>query len=457
MHSIVPLASSYRDNDGFVFKQDGKIYRIIKPSYFLHYDLLMNTGLYDSLTKAGRLISHSEIDKKGFDVSQIGDCKIISPEQLPFISYPYEWSFNMWKDAAIVTLKIAMEALDKGLFLKDATPYNIQFFNGRPVFIDTLSFEKYEVGKPWIAYRQFCESFLAPLLMMHYRHRDMGKVFTTFSNGIPLDVLKSLLPFRSRFSIQVYMHIFMQSNVSSKKEDNGSQNNFSKEKFLLLLKGLSSLVQSLSVKKSKSVWVDYYEETILSAQYLEAKKTLVQKFTNELNFEKLLDLGANDGVFSLLLKDKVKQIVAIDFDINCVNDLYNNIRKEKIKNITPLFASLNTPSPAVGWNNEERTSLTTRLKGDLVMVLALVHHLAIGANVPLDYIAKWLKEMGTYLIIEFVPKSDEKVKILLQNREDIFGDYDLGSFKNIFASYYDFINEERVGDTERILFLMKKK
>ena len=455
MNPIKSLASSYRDNDGFVFEQGGLYYRIIKPSYFPHYQILMESGLYATLTNAGRLVAHKEIDNNNFDVSNFRNCKILLPEQIAFISYPYEWSFNMWKDAAITTLKIATQALEYGMFLKDATPFNIQFTKGRPVFIDTLSFEKYEVGRPWIAYNQFCKCFLAPLLLMHYNHSELGKIMTSFPNGIPLEVVKNLLPLKAKLSIQVYMHVYLQGKAASKKS-NVAENNFSKEKFLLLLKGLLDLVDKLKLKKTKSTWDDYYEETILSKQYLEAKKILVSSFAEKINFESVIDLGANDGVFSLLLQEKAKQIIAIDGDVNCVNDLYNNIRKAKIKNIVPLYASLNAPTPAIGWANEERTALTFRLKADLVMALALVHHLAIGANVPLGFIAKWLSGMGVYLIIEFVPKSDEKVKLLLQNREDIFDEYNLESFKNIFAEFYNFELEERVGDTDRILFLMKR-
>ena len=456
MNPIKPLGSSYRDNDGFVFEQGGLYYRLIKPCYFPHYQRFMKSGLYTALADAGRLVAHKEIDKNNFDTNNFTDCKIILPEQIPFISYPYEWSFNMWQDAAITTLKIASQALEFGMFLKDATPFNIQFTNGRPVFIDTLSFENYELGKPWIAYKQFCESFLAPLLLMHYGHCELGKIMTSFPNGIPLEVVKNLLPLKAKLNLQVHLHVYMQSKVSSKKSP-VVENNFSKEKFLLLLNGLLDLVNKLEVKKAKSTWDDYYEETILSKHYLDAKKILVKQFTDKIDFDKVIDIGANDGVFSLLLKDKAKQIVAIDGDVNCVNELYATIRKNKIKNMIPLYASLNAPTPAIGWANEERTSLTSRLKANLVLALALVHHLAIGANVPLSFIAKWLSEMSEYLIIEFVPKSDEKVKLLLQNREDIFDEYNIAAFKNIFSEYYNFQLEERVGDTNRILFLMKIK
>jgi hypothetical protein len=452
---LTAIASSYRDNDGFVFKQNETYYRLIKPSYFSHYNLLINSGLYKDLTGAGRLVKHEEIDANLFQPNE--DCKIILPEQIPFICYPYEWSFDMWRDAAIVTLKIALQALEYGMILKDATPFNVQFFKGRPVFIDTLSFEKYEEGTSWIAYHQFCECFLGPLLLMHYGHRDLGKFFLVYPNGIPLDVIKGLLPFKSTFNIHVYLHIWLQANMA-KKPTGGKveKKEFPKQKLLALLNGLIGFVSGLSQKKMKSVWDDYYSDTIFGNQYLENKKIIVEKFVNSIDIKSAIDLGANDGYFSFLLKDTVESIIATDFDSNCVNELYRKIRKDKIKNIVPLVSMLNIPTPAIGWNNEERHSLKERLKADLVLSLALVHHLVIGVNIPLGFIAKWFSEMAIFLIIEFVPKSDEKVKQLLVNREDIFDEYDLKTFKKIFYKYYEILLEEKVEGTERIIYLMKK-
>ena len=447
--------ASYRDTSGFVFSHKGNIYRHINPVYESHYIQLMQSGLYDELVKKGKLIAHSEItDLEKFDRT---DGKILLPQQIPFISYPYEWSFNMWKDAALLTLQIAMASLKKEMILKDATPFNIQFFKGKPVFIDTLSFEKYEEGKPWIAYRQFSECFLGPLLLMHYCHPDVNKLFAVYPNGIPIDVLAGLLPKRSKWNMGTLLHVHLQAKFSGKqKNTTGKENNFSKQKLELLLKGLESFVQKLSVKKVKTPWDDYYTDTILGNDYLNAKTTLVRSFCNFIDFKTVIDLGANDGHFSLLFNDD-KQVIATDADCNCINDLYLNLKKESRANILPLVNNLTTPSPAIGWNNTERESITSRLKAELVLALALIHHLAIANNVPLQLVADWLQPMGENLVIEFVPKSDEKVKLLLQNRKDIFDDYTLENFKLIFAEKYQLVKEEKVGNTNRVLFLMKRK
>ena len=362
----------------------------------------------------------------------------------------------MWKDAALLTLQIAIASLKKEMILKDATPFNVQFVNGKPLFIDTLSFENYEAGKPWVAYRQFSECFLAPLLLMHYCHPDTGKLFTAYPNGIPMDVLVSLLPKHSRWNMNTLMHVHLQAKFSGRsKQTANSQNNFSKQKLELLLKGLENFVQKLSLKKTKTTWDDYYTDTILGDDYLQAKTTLVKSFISEIDFKTVIDLGANDGHFSLLFDDD-KAVIATDADHNCINELYLKIKKSNRANILPLVNNLTTPSPAIGWANTERDSITARLKSDLVLALALVHHLAIANNVPLHLIAGWLQLMGDNLIIEFVPKSDEKVKLLLQNRKDIFDDYSLENFKHIFAQKYQIVKEEKVGNTNRVLFLMKR-
>ena len=448
-----PQPSSYRDNDGFVFEHEGKIVRFIHPQYEEHYHILMSGGLYGALVKKGWLVSHEEFAAPAS--LQLPPGRLILPRQIRFISYPYEWSFAMWQDAALLSLQVALAALQHNMVLKDATPFNIQFQNGQPVFIDTLSFEKYKEGETWIAYRQFCECFLAPLLLMHYCHPDTNKLFTVFPNGIPLDLLVNLLPGKAKWNVNTYLHIYLQHKLTRKQtKAPGRAHHFSRKKMEVLLKGLFGFVSRLRVKKISSAWDDYYTGTILGQAYLDEKTRLVQSFLNDIGYETVIDLGANDGHFSLLCKDK--KIVALDADANCINELYAKSKKDKL-DILPLVVNIMSPSPSIGWNNKERNSMTERSRADLIMALALVHHLAISHNVPLSMIAGWLQPMGKYLLIEFVPKEDEKVQLLLQHREDIFKDYSLLHFKESFGLHYSLLREEKIGNTNRVLFLLKQK
>jgi hypothetical protein len=457
LNSIISTHSaSYKDRDGFVFKYQGKYYRCINAGYNDHYQCLVQGGLYNELIKKKWLVSHEEIaDTAEFNLP---GTKIILPLQISVITCPYEWSFAMWQDAALLTLNIAKAAIEKGMLLKDATPFNIQFLNGAPIFIDTLSFEKYTEEKPWVAYRQFCECFLAPLLLQQYCTVDGGKFLTIYPNGIPLNILISLLPKKAKWNLHNYLHIYLQATIKDKKGKNNTANAglFSKQKMLLLLNGLTGYVSKLHIKKTKTTWDDYYSDTILSNAYLHEKTKLVKSFLSSVAYTSMIDLGANDGHFSLLFKNTQKQIIAVDGDANCINDLYIKIRSEKITNILPVLNTLQTPSPAIGWNNTERDSFNERIKGDVILALALVHHLAIANNVPFDFIAGWLASMGSYILIEFVPKTDEKVKLLLQNREDIFHDYTVENFELVFSKKFQVILKEKITGTERLLYLMKK-
>jgi len=257
--------------------------------------------------------------------------------------------------------------------------------------------------------------------------------------------------------MNTFLHVHLQAKFSAKqKQRTAETNNFSKQKLELLLKGLLSFVQKITVRNVKTTWDNYYTYTILGDDYLRAKTGMVKSFSNFIDFKTVIDLGANDGHFSLLFSDN-KEVIAMDSDSNCINQLYLKIKNEGISNILPLVNDLTVPSPAIGWANEERESITSRLNADLVLALALVHHLAIANNVPLHLIAAWLQPMGEHLMIEFVPKDDEKVIQLLQHRADIFEDYNLEKFRSIFTEKYTIVKEEKVSNTNRILFLMKRK
>jgi ribosomal protein L11 methylase PrmA len=398
------------------------------------------------------LIAHQEVrhpNNKSY--------KILRPQQLPFISYAWEWSFSMLKDAALCTLENALEALSFGMILKDANTFNIQFLKGKPILIDTLSFEHYDEQENWIAYRQFCEHFLAPLLLMKYTHASLNKLLVTYPNGIPLSVCADLLPWKARLNLHVNLHIILQSKINSSPQKKENKSTFSKQKMLTLLRGLYQFVSSLQIKKEKTVWDDYYHESILSQAYLDEKKQRVYGMLQKIKFQTMLDLGANDGVFTMLYKNTDKQLIALDEDRNCIEKLYSDCKNENIQNIIPLIVDLTAPSPGVGWNLEERTSIWNRVKPDVTLALALIHHLAIANNIPLDKIISFFYTLSDYLLIEFVPKEDPKVQELLAYRIDVFDGYHVANFKLLIAPYYETIQETQIANTERTLFLLRRK
>jgi 2-polyprenyl-3-methyl-5-hydroxy-6-metoxy-1,4-benzoquinol methylase len=455
----VRLAASYRDPAGFIFKKEDRIYRQVNKSYSLHYDHLMSSGLFRHVTDKNLMVSHSEIQDVVYD--PVNWYKTLLPEQISFISYPYEWSFDQLKDAALLTLELVKESLGYEMILKDATPFNVQFYNGKSVFIDTLSFEVYEEGKPWVAYRQFCENFLAPLLLMHYQQIEMNKLLQLYPNGIPLQMVASLLPFKARFNMGALLHVYFQSgyknNSTSNKNASNGQLKLSKNRLLAIIDSLRSTITKLTLKREVTTWENYYSETVLNGEYVIEKSQIINQLLSKIKVKTAIDLGANNGHFSKLLASNNITIVSSDIDPNCINQLYLDNKQKNVTNIQPLIIDLAVPTPAIGWANQERESFWERCNFDLSLSLALIHHLAIGRNISLDQIADQFSKISQYLIIEFVPKSDPKVQILLENREDIFDEYTLEGFERIFQHYYTVIDKQPVTDTHRMLYLLEKK
>jgi hypothetical protein len=449
--------ASFKDPSGFVFSKNGNYYRQVNQSYAADYDLLMSSGLYKNLVDKKLLIPHTEIDEN-FTQSP-GWYKTLLPQQLSFISYPYEWSFDELKDAALLTLRVMKIAVKHGMILKDATSFNIQFQDGAPVFIDTLSFEKYDESKPWIAYRQFCECFLFPLYLEHYLQIDVQKLLSVYLEGIPVKTVAKLLPFKSRFKLGVWLHVFLQNSVGTNSKPTNRAVIFSKDKLLRLIESLQGAVKDLRINTAVlTTWNNYYDETILSQNYLSAKEKIFREFIEGINEGRVMDVGCNDGYFSRILAEKNSNVIAVDFDTQCVNRLYLMVKDKSVKGILPFCIDLTNPSPAVGFNHGERQSFAERAQADTVTALALIHHLVLSKNVPLSDVARMLSDLTKkHLVIEFVPINDEKSQQLVMNKTTYHKPYDPPAFENHFNPYFEIEKKEVIPGTDRILYRMKKK
>ncbi|MBD3273247.1 SAM-dependent methyltransferase [Candidatus Dependentiae bacterium] len=455
---FVKEKSSFRDPGGFLFWKDDSIYRYIDYSYKKHYDFFIDSGLYDDLVKKKLIISHKEINSFSLDNSY----KIIKPTKIPFISYPYEWSFSQLKDTALLTLKIQTLALKFGMTLKDCSAYNVQFLDGKPVFIDTLSFEIYKEGELWLAYKQFCQHFLAPLLLMSKVDIRLNLLLRDFIDGIPLDLTSKLLPKKTymNFSIlmNIHLHAKSQKHYEDKKVNLKKYNKkFSKRSFIILLDNLKTCIKKLKWKSGNTEWADYYSGDSYTSLGFENKKELVSKFLDYISPKVVWDLGANDGCFSRLASKKGAFVLSSDIDVSCIENNYLNVKKNNEKNIFPIFLDLTNPSPDIGWNNNERLSLKKRGKPDVILALALIHHLCISNNLPFSYVAQYFSSISDSLIIEFVPKEDKKVQTLLFTRKDIFVDYNQSCFEEEFNKYFDIKEKYLIKDSKRTLYFMFKK
>jgi len=452
------IPSSFRDPSGFLFFREGSIYRQVNTVYKEDYDRLMSCGLYEALVDTRVLIPHQEVDVESVKSDEA--YKVIEPEPVPCISYPYEWCFSQLKDAALATLKIQKISLDHGMSLKDCSAYNIQFRKGRPLFIDTLSFEKYREGEPWVAYRQFCQHFLAPLALMSCKDIRLNQLLRVHIDGVPLDLASSLLPFRTRFVFSLLSHIHLhaksQKYYAGKTVDT-STHRMAHRSFLGLIDSLESAVKKLTWEPQGTEWAEYYKDTSYSPNALRHKRELASELLDRVNAKIVWDLGANVGMFSRIAAGKGIATVSFDIDPAAVEKNYLECVRRGETNILPLVFDLTNPSPNIGWENQERMSLLERGPADTVLALALIHHLAISNNLPLERIASFLGRICSSLIIEFVPKSDSQVERLLSTREDIFPEYTQEAFESEFGRYFSIQSSVRIRDSERTLYLMRKR
>ena len=450
--------ASFRDPSGFVFWRDGSIYRQINATYKEDYDHLIGSGLYTALVESRLMVPHEEVSLESPRPEMV--YRLIRPELVPFVSYPYEWSFSQLKDAALTTIHIQKKSLEFGMCLKDCSAYNIQFMKGKPVFIDTLSFERYQEGSPWVAYRQFCQHFLAPLVLMSHRDVRLGQLSRVHLDGVPLDLASRLLPLRTRLSFSLLFHIHLHAKSQSHYADrqiDTKRHKVSRLGLLGIVDSLHSAVKKLRWRSGGTEWGEYYQDTNYSAEAFEHKRQIVAEFLDKTKPKNVWDLGANTGVFSRIASQRGIPTISFDIDPAAVERNYLECRRTGETNILPLLLDLTNPSPGIGWQNKERMSLAERGPADAVLALALIHHLAISNNVPLGKIAEFLAGICNRLIIEFVPKDDSQVQRLLATREDIFPRYGQGGFESDFGQYFTIQHSARIRDSERTLYLMEKR
>jgi hypothetical protein len=451
---------SFRDPCGFLFQEAGVLYRQINQRYRPHYERLRESGLYEDLTQRGLLLPH---DEEGVARARTDDAfTVIRPRLLPFVSYPYEWCFGQLRDAALATLEIQRRSLERGLTLKDASAYNMQFVEGRPVLIDTLSFEIRPEGAPWVAYRQFCQHFLAPLALMSYRDVSLGSLLRLHIDGVPLELASKLLPARSRLRLSLQLHIHAHAKMQKKYADRpeaagAGRRRMTQRALINFIESLRQSVEGLQWKPAGTTWSEYYQGDSYDETGLDHKKELVEAFLRECRPTTVWDMGANTGLYSRIASGLSAFTVAWDVDPGAVELNYHQMVRERETLLLPLVCDLTNPSPALGWAHEERMSMGQRGPADTVLALALVHHLAIANNVPLDRIARFFSVLGKHLIVEFIPRDDPKVQRLLASRDDVFPDYKQAGFESAFSTCFEILTVQPIRQSARLLYLMRAK
>lgn len=457
-----PIDSSFRDPAGFLFCDNGTLLRQVNSAYGPDYDACVESGLFERLWADSLLVRHKEVAEAA--MSPGAHC-VLEPEEIAYISYPYEWCFSQLKDAALLTLSIQRLALEHGMTLKDASAFNVQFHNGRPVFIDTLSFERYVEGRPWVAYRQFCQHFLAPLTLMAQLDLRFRQLSARYIDGIPLDLASNILPASSYLSYSSFAHIHMHARSQHKYQDAGGkgaatgQVKISKTMLVGINSSLTRAVNRLTVKDVSTEWGEYYSDTNYSDEATNDKGKILEEFAEKyFAHDKVVhDLGANTGRFSRIAARYAHNVISHDIDEMAVEYHYRHTREQGPDNILPLMLDLTNPSPAIGWNLAERSSFVERAGGGNAIALALIHHLAISNNVPLPKLAEFFASTFPVLVIEFVPKEDSQVQRLLATREDIFDSYTVTDFESSFGELFEIRERRPVRESSRIMYAMTRK
>ncbi|MGI8703653.1 MAG: SAM-dependent methyltransferase [Candidatus Limnocylindrales bacterium] len=471
--------ASFRDPSGFVFWRNGQPYRQVNQVFAADWDAFVASGLRDRLLDRELLIPHEEAPSELSPDGQAWQLQRV--EKLEFVSYPYEWTFGELKDAALLTLDLQAAALECGLTLKDASAYNIQFRGCRPILIDTLSFERAEPDAPWIAYRQFCEHFLAPLALMALRDARLGMLLREWLDGVPLDLASSLLPASTWLRPGLAAHVRLHARAQRRYADGGPGTDgtspgrprptMSRQRQEALLRSLRGAVEGLRWDPSGTEWADYATNTSYSERAESAKKRTVEGMLKAAGVTKggtrpadtrpagtrVWDLGANVGVYSAIAASVGASVLAFDIDPAAAERHYRRLRADGQAAILPLVQDLANPSPGLGWAGRERRLLADRGPADVVMALALVHHLAIGRNVPLPMLSLFFAELAPAAIVEFVPKEDPMVRRLLASRRDVFPDYTLEGFRRAFATDWDLAEEIPIEDSPRVLFRLVRR
>lgn len=458
--SIIFEKGSYRDPAGQVFYHKDKVFRGLTLSGERRYNFIKNEGILDESIKRKFLIKTEEVsDIENFkDKNQFK--KILQHEKINFITYPYEWCFDQLKDAALHHLDFQIFLLNRNCILVDASAYNIQFINSKPIFIDILSLSNYEEGSYWLAHKQFCENFLNPLILSSKKNISFNNWFRGNLEGITTSDLNNVLSFKDKLNPTIFIHVSLMDKLQKKTIKNPNQvyqkinkkKKMSKTSYMGILKQLRNTIAKLKKKDSVTQWKNYSLNNTYNSEEEKNKIKIVEAFARKYNFDFMADLGCNDGLYSFSsLKGGVKNVIGFDFDLNALNKAYLIAKKEKL-NFQTVYMDASNPSPNQGWNENERKSMSKRFRFDGMIALAFNHHLAIAKNIPLQHSLKWLMSFAPRGIVEFVPKHDETVRKMLQLREDIFPNYDEENFKNIIETESKIVSKNVVSSSGRTLY-----
>lgn len=464
---LVADRGSFRDRSNRVYDDGVRIVRGISADAERIWRDLSSQDFFQDLVRASKVIQTESLPRNEVGEGWAG---LLRHERVPFVSYPYEWSFEMLKDAALLHLDLIERAIESGWTMKDATAYNIQWIGCRPVFIDVPSFERHQAGTPWVGYRQFCMMFLYPLMLQAYKGIDFQTLLRGDLEGIDPVVASKLLSGRTRMRkgvlTHVYLHAKMQARYSGADLDEartlteGARNGPAKRKqlhhseamVLGTIQGLQRIIRSLSPVDQRTTWGSYDSDHSYGEASFEIKKAFVKKAVSSRPRQLVWDLGSNTGTFSKICAEHSDYVVSVDGDTKAIDRFYVTQRTSEKNNILPLIMNLGNISPGQGWMGKERKAFDQRGKPDIVLCLALMHHIVISANIPLQEFLTWLRGLGSEIVIEFVSVEDDMSKMLLRNRVNQYQELTEAGFEQAIAPLFDIVASEPLKGNHRKLY-----
>jgi len=457
---------SFRDRDSRVFYRPDGVYRCLSDRGLQEWERLSQTKFFSSAEERGAIVSTERVDLDEFlDPTIAGEwAAVLRHERIPFVSYPYEWSFGMLRDAALLQLELLAAALKEDMILKDATPYNVQWKGGRATFIDVPSFVVLQPGGVWVGYRQFCELFLYPLFLQAYKNVPFHAWLRGSIDGITPEQCRGLMSKRDVLRPGVFPHVVLQamfqSGYSTTKKDVQKEMRaagFQKELIEINVRKLTKLVRGLKWKAARSEWSDYAGDNTYDEANRKRKEAFVHSAAEDGTRRLVWDLGCNTGDYSRIAAESADYVVSMDGDHLAIERLYQALSSEGNESILPLVMNLADASPNLGWRGAERKALPQRGKPDLVLCLALIHHIVISANIPLREFVDWIASLEADLVIEFVNKQDPMVETLLRNKEDKYTDYDAAVLEESLAKSFDVQRTETLEGQTRTLYYARRR
>ena len=467
---------SFRDPENRVYQIRSKhgngeirILRGLSKDALTIYQRLTEESFYQKALGAGHIVQTDllkEDDENAKAIMDDGWSGVLEHSTVPFVTYPYEWTFTMLKDAALLQLRLIEKSLENGWTLKDATPYNIQWIGSRAVFIDVPSFQPWEKGEPWLGYRQFCSMFLTPLLLRAHLGIDHLPLLRSYIDGIPPMEAAKYFTGMKRFKKGVLSHIIFPAKVESsiakrERDDAPAQQRTSRGQSIAMVLGLvqslTRLVKKLSVEIQHTDWSHYDKTHSYHEVDFDLKKAFVLKHASSTQRKYIWDIGCNTGTFSRICSEYCSHVISVDGDHNAVEQLYLAEKENPASNIQPLVMNLGNISPGQGWAGSERQAFDHRKKPDLILCLALIHHLRLSANIPNVLFLKWLRSLEAEVILEFVNRKDEMVIKLLTNKKEQYEDYNLDQFVADAEQFFTIEDRAALKDGKREIFYFKPR